>query len=266
MPRIRTVRRSFAGLAVATAAALAGSQPAAAHPVAPRTTAAVSVTSRGWPRGVDVASHQHLGGQAIDWAQVRASGISFAFIKADEGPRGGAGRYTNPWFRADWDGARRAGLLVGAYHYARPRTPVAATADADARAFVALVGPSLRTAGLPPVLDLEEPGGLGGRDIAAWAGQWLATVAALTGRTPAVYTARWYWNGFATGGAELARYPLWVARYADTPGTLPGGWATWSFWQHSSSGRVPGIPTAVDLNVSCGSALDLTNECRWGRR
>jgi lysozyme len=257
MPRSRTVRHTLAGLALITTLGATAWQPAGAHPVAATGRAPDA-------RGVDVSSYQHPGGQPIDWARVRAAGISFAFIKADEGPRG-SGRYVNPYFRADWDGARRAGVLVGAYHYARPRRPVAATADADARAFVSGVGPSLARAGLPPVLDLEEAGGLGPAEVRAWASQWLATVEALTGRTPVVYTARWFWDGFAGAAPVLGRYPLWVARYADAPGTLPAGWATWSFWQHAATGRVPGIPTPVDLNLSCGSATDLTGECRLGR-
>src|SRR5262245_42507618 len=68
------------------------------------------------PRGVDVASHQHPGGAPINWPVVKQAGISFAFVKADEGPHDGYGRYVNPYFRQDWDGAHTAGLQVGAYH------------------------------------------------------------------------------------------------------------------------------------------------------
>jgi lysozyme len=215
-----------------------------------------------WPRGIDVSSHQHPGGQAINWSSVRASGITFAFVKMDEGPHGGYGRYVNPFFRQDWDGARNAGVLVGAYHYARPRLPVTASADADARAFVAGVGPSIRTSGLPPVLDLEEPDGLGAIGIVVWARQWLATVEALTGRTPVMYSALWYWNSYVAGSPDLARHPLWLARYAESPGLLPGGWRSWSFWQFTAKGYVAGVPAPVDINLSCGRPTELVNECR----
>jgi len=48
-------------------------------------------------------------------------------------------------------------------------------------------------------------------------------------------------------------YPLWLARYAPAaPGPLPG-WRRWTFWQHSSSYRVPGIVGAVDHNYLCCS-------------
>jgi lysozyme len=214
-----------------------------------------------WPLGIDVSSHQHPDGRPIDWPAVRAAGISFAFIKVDEGP-GRRGRYTNPWFRADWDRARDAGVLVGPYHYARPRRPVVATADADARTFVETVGQSVRTAAIPPVLDLEEAGDLGPTEVTAWARQWLATTAALTDRTPIVYTSLWFWAGQLGHRSGLAGHPLWIARYGPFTGALPGGWTEWSFWQYTDRGRVPGIAAPVDLNVSCGSVTELVNECR----
>jgi GH25 family lysozyme M1 (1,4-beta-N-acetylmuramidase) len=255
MSASRSCRRALTALTL-VASVGAG---AIAHP--PPAQAAPRDTGR-WPKGVDVASHQHPDGRAIDWRAVRAAGISFAFVKVDEGATGtGAGRYANPWFRADWDGARAAGVVVGPYHYARPRRPVNATAEADARTFVAAVGPSIRAAGIPPVLDLEEPGGLGAGDVSAWAHRWLTTIRALTGRTPIIYTGLWYWNSYVAGTAQLADNPLWIARYAESPGLLPGGWRTWSFWQFTPRGRVPGIPADVDLSLSCGRPTELVNEC-----
>ena len=47
-----------------------------------------------------------------------------------------------------------------------------------------------------------------------------------------------------------ANHPLWIARYSSTPGTLPAGAPTWSFWQYSSTG-----PFAGDSNQWNG-ALD----------
>jgi GH25 family lysozyme M1 (1,4-beta-N-acetylmuramidase) len=268
MPASRSCRRALTAIsALATVSVLTLAPLGAAPPAA----AAPADLAR-FPKGVDVSSHQHPDGRPIDWKAVRASGITFAFIKADEGPRPsgeeragrGAGRYTNPWFRRDGDGARAAGVLVGAYHYARPRKPVAATAEADARAFVTLTGPARRGA-IPPVLDLEETGGLGARDITAWATRWMTTVEALTGRTPVLYTGLWFWNSYLDGTGELARHPLWIARYAESPGLLPGGWRAWSFWQFTARGRVPGIAVDVDINLSCGRPTDLANECRGTR-
>ena len=65
--------------------------------------------------GIDVASHQHPDGAAIDWQAVAASGQSFAFIKASEGTG-----YTNPYFSSDTAKAAAAGVTPGSYHYAKP--------------------------------------------------------------------------------------------------------------------------------------------------
>jgi lysozyme len=217
MSASRSCRRALTAVSLLVSVSAGAAQPAAARP----TGAALPK----WPKGIDVSSHQHPEGRAIDWPAVQAAGISFAFVKVDEGAHGGAGRYTNPWFRADWDGARAAGVLVG------------------------------------PVLDLEESGDLGREEIATWVRRWLNTVEALGGRAPVVYTGLWYWNAFLAGTAEFAGQPLWIARYAEAPGLLPGGWRTWSFWQFAANGRVPGVPADVDVNLSCGRPTELVNEC-----
>jgi lysozyme len=262
MPSQRSVRRAL----IAVSLVLVGlvvpalhAPPAAAHTV----TVSPSFIPPGpvatWPIGVDVASHQHPFDMGIDWWQVRAAGVSFAFVKADEGPVS-AGRYVNPWFHRDTSEARAAGLLTGAYHYARPRWPLS-SAESDARAFVRTVGPTLGGAALSPALDLEETGGLGPSALADWAGRWVRTVEALTGYRPMVYTGLFFWADQVASTPELSEYPLWFARYGDAPGLLPGGWWTWSFWQFTKQGRVPGIIGDVDLNLSCGRPTELVNEC-----
>src|SRR5262245_60226023 len=111
-------------------------------------------------RGVDVASHQHPGGAPIDWSAVAAWGMDYAYIKATEGPSDAADdTYINPYFGEDWRGAGAAGLLRGAYHFARPRLPLW-TATYDAQAFLLTTGPFTGVNDLPPVLDLEDSGGL----------------------------------------------------------------------------------------------------------
>src|SRR5699024_1928048 len=51
--------------------------------------------------GIDVSSHQ----REVDWPQVSADGVGFAYLKATEG----AG-FTDSHFRRNWDGARAAGI------------------------------------------------------------------------------------------------------------------------------------------------------------
>ena len=74
--------------------------------------------------GLDVSGWQHPNGATIDWAPVRASGRSFAFVKATEGLS-----YTNPYFGVDWAGLQANGMLRGAYHYGRPELDPAIAKD-----------------------------------------------------------------------------------------------------------------------------------------
>ena len=123
-PRARRVRRSLA--AVLTALVL----PAGTVVALPPTCASAATTVT----GIDVASWQHPGDDPIQWNRVRGAGHRFAIIKATEGVT-----YTNPWFAGDRRGAQQAGLVVGAYHFARPALPLS-TADDQARFFAKAIG------------------------------------------------------------------------------------------------------------------------------
>ena len=57
---------------------------------------------------------------------------------------------------------------------------------------------------------------------------------------------------------QFAAYPLWLAKYTSVrPTTVPGTWKGWKIWQHTSSGKVPGITGRVDLNHFNGSYSEL---------
>jgi GH25 family lysozyme M1 (1,4-beta-N-acetylmuramidase) len=216
--------------------------------------------------GIDVASHQHPNGAPINWGQVRAAGHSYAFVKATEGTT-----YTNPWFRQDFDAAGAAGLYRGAYHYARPGLPLS-TATAQARYMVSVTGTLGGGADLPLVLDLEETGGLGPTDLAAWARTFLGELERLTGRPPIIYVGYYFWRDAVGAPSDLAsRYRLWLPSYPADPNSttfrplVPAGWSTWTFWQYTSTGSVPGIVGNVDINRFCCDAGTLAGLAGSGR-
>jgi GH25 family lysozyme M1 (1,4-beta-N-acetylmuramidase) len=191
--------------------------------------------------GPDVSSYQHPNGAPIHWRKVAVAHHEFAIVKATEG-----NWYRNPWFRADYQGAHRAGLARGSYHFARPAYPLIATARAQARFFVSRLGSSVGTRRtLPPALDLEVTGGLGPGALVTWAQTFLLETRRLTGRTPMIYTYPYFWTGSLRDAVALARYPLWMASYS-------GGVAqvdpSATFWQYTSGARVRGISGAVDMS------------------
>jgi GH25 family lysozyme M1 (1,4-beta-N-acetylmuramidase) len=206
------------------------------------------------PEGPDVASYQHKNGAAIDWTRVAASGHEFTFIKATEGTT-----YTNPWFAGDWQDSAAAGLIHGAYHYARPYTDLN-TAHSQAQAFATTIGPQSVSGTLPPALDLEEAGGLTTAQLQSWVTTFLTDLQSLTGRTPMIYTYPYFWQHSMGNSSAYTGYPLWIANYGvSAPTTLT--WPRWTFWQYTSTGTVDGISTTggTDVDQFNGSSQQLSD-------
>ena len=228
-----------------------GSPDAAA---APGAQAAQSVSAAGgYLLGTDVSSYQHPGGLAIDWSAVAASGESFTVVKATESTD-----YVNPYMAVDVTSARAAGLVVGLYHFARPEVSATAQADYFARQVNGVAGTQL-----PPVLDLEQTGGLTSTALVGWASTFLTRLRQDTGRVPMIYSGPYFWSTAMAGTVALSRYPLWEAHYttAAQPQSI-NGWPAWSLWQYSngtyaSPAPVPGIHALVDRDRFGGTKAQL---------
>jgi GH25 family lysozyme M1 (1,4-beta-N-acetylmuramidase) len=199
--------------------------------------------------GIDVSYHQG----AIYWPGVAGSGRRFAYIRASAGTLTADTAYP-----ANRSGARAAGLAVGAYHYGNPDS---APNDAANEAAWFLQNATIASGDLVPVLDLEVANGLDPASMTAWAQTWLTQVTAATGVQPIIYTNRSFWSSSVADTDWFARngYRLWVASWttAAQP-TVPGadwGGTGWTLWQHSSTGAVPGVSGAVDLDRFNGPAL-----------
>ncbi|WP_225100782.1 lysozyme [Streptomyces sp. CoH27] len=236
----RTPFRRRAGVVTAATAALALAVPAAA--------AGPPALVSALPQGHDVSSHQ----QHVDWPSTRTKGARFVYVKATESTD-----YHNPHFDEQYDGARDAGLLRGAYHFALPDK----SSGAAQAAFFVRNGGAWREDGwtLPPALDIEynpysarlQCYGLSKAKMVRWIRSFSDTVKEETGRRPVIYTTTQWWE-LCTGNSRAfsSSHALWIARH-DTvgPGTLPGGWRYWTFWQYGTEGSLPG-----DQNLFNGPA------------
>ncbi|MDK8670087.1 glycoside hydrolase family 25 protein [Corynebacterium sp. MSK195] len=210
-------------------------------------TAVAQAVNFGAPKGVDVAAHQHPGGTPIDWSKVRSDGQSFAFVKATEG-----GDWVNPHYVEDIQAANAAGLKTGAYHYARPAGD-AKTQAANFAAQIALAPDQT----LPPALDIEVAEGKSAAQLEQWIEEFTSELKRLTGRTPMIYTYKYFWMGQMNNSQKFSDMPLWLAAYQDQAPEAVGGWKELSFWQRSGSGKVAGISTDVDMNLFNGSKQQL---------
>lgn len=210
------------------------------------------------PLGVDVSHYQG----SINWTAVYADGKTFAFVKATEGVT-----YNDPRFVANMTNGTHAGVLMGAYHFARPDNN---SAQAEARHFLQVARPYIGNGYLPPVLDLEDPNEntdlqqlFSSDELSQWVQTWLQIVEDSTGVTPIIYT-----NGRYTRylNSSLNRYPLWIAEpdgNLDPPDNL-GRWTTWLFKQYSWHGNVNGINGDVDLDVFNGTMAELDSLSQGG--
>jgi lysozyme len=190
-------------------------------------------------KGIDVSGWQ----PTISWKAIRRAGVEFGFIKATEGTG-----YVNPTYERHRVGARRHGIPVGAYHFARPDAGDGPRAEADHFLEVAEPGEG----DLLPVLDFEYPG-LGPRQLARWAKDWLKRVEKRIGQPPILYTYSSFWTSTVDNAKGFSRYPLWLANYGVDDGKVHpvrrvGDWASVAVHQYTSKGRIPGYEGRVDLN------------------
>jgi lysozyme len=181
--------------------------------------------------GIDVSAHQG----EIEWHEVAADDIQFAYIKATEG-----GDHVDATFAANWRGAGEAGIDRGAYHFFTLCRPGAEQAEH----FLAVAPPDARA--LAPAVDLELAGNCAARpDEAAVRLEldaFLQAVESEWGRTVILYVGN-DWEGRYPVREELDR-PLWHRRFPWRP-DVDG----WVIWQLHGRARVDGVDGGVDLNV-----------------
>jgi Lyzozyme M1 (1,4-beta-N-acetylmuramidase) len=195
--------------------------------------------------GIDVSKWQGT----IDWNAVKAAGTKFAFIKATEG-----GDHIDDRFRENWVNAARAGVPRGAYHFVfwcrsaeeqaewfRRNVP----ADPDA---------------LPPVLDVEWNGSsrncpkkVPREQAIQMMHVMLDAMQAHTGKRPIIYTDITF--HLEVLEREFQDYPFWIRSTAAEPHHRYNA-RRWTFWQFTTTGRVPGIRGDVDRNAFYGSEDD----------
>ncbi len=192
--------------------------------------------------GTDVSKYQG----DIDWRTKRRNGIAFTFIKATEG-----GDVFDDHFTRHWNGARRAGIPRGAYHFFYFCRP----AFEQARWFIRKVprDPSA----LPPVLDMEwnphsptcklrpKPAAVR-KEMSVF----LKQVERHYRKKPIIYTTVDFYRDNELH--KLKGYPYWLRSVAGDPYRKYNN-QSWLFWQYTGTGEVPGINGDADINVFNGN-------------
>ncbi|MFI5828706.1 GH25 family lysozyme [Streptomyces sp. NPDC051578] len=95
---------------------------------------------------------------------------------------------------------------------------------------------------LPGALDLQAGcHGLSQSAMVNWIRDFGNTYHARTSRFPVIETTISWWQQCTGNNASFGQdYPLWIDRWASTPGALPSGWSYYSFWEYADHGPYPG--------------------------
>ena len=185
-------------------------------------------------KGIDVSVHNG----DIDWGKVKAAGIDFAILRAGYGK---LAKQKDAKFVDNYNGAKAAGLPVGAYWYSYATTPDEAKQEAEVCVSI-LKGKQFE---FPIFFDQEEKTTL---DTGK------ANCSAMIRAFCDVLEANGYWVGLYTSRSCLSthieddiktRYALWAAEWSDKlryDGPV-------GIWQHSEKGKVDGIIGNVDLDI-----------------
>ena len=195
--------------------------------------------------GIDVSYFQY----DIDWSKVK-NDVDFAIIRVGYRGYGESGDLVLDYkFKENIKEAKAAGLEVGVYFYTQAITPAEAREEAD-YVYKYIKNYELE---LPVYFDIEsvdwDSGRLDNADL---------TVAERTklcrafcnrmisyGYESGVYANMNWLNNLIDGKLLGSKYPIWLANYTNQT-EYDKEYQTWQF---SSTGKISGISTNVDMNV-----------------
>jgi lysozyme len=197
--------------------------------------------------GIDVS---HWQGD-VDWRAVKRSGRHFGFAKATEGRS-----LVDEKFDQNWKNMKDAGIIRGAYHFAKPT----AAAKPQAHHFHKTV--NLEPGDLPLVLDLEDGEEIGPKKLEQWVRTFVDEVKSLSGNAPIIYSGG-FWKSHLNHMTDNLGCPLWLPQYGPKAEN-PMAWKKWTFWQYSdgtiNAARlrpVPGVGQSCDRNRFQGIVTQL---------
>jgi GH25 family lysozyme M1 (1,4-beta-N-acetylmuramidase) len=189
-------------------------------------------------------------GSLPNFNELKKNGVQFMFVKATQG------QTVDPELDFNWNGAKNAGMIVGAYDFYEPTKDAATQAQTFLKAL-----PPLRKGDLV-ALDLEEdPNKADSWSKVPQADRikgvltWLNIVEKQLNIVPIIYSSRdFIGDTFGKDAAALKDYPFWLAEYNVPRPTVRPPFANADWWQFTETGTFPGLAGHQnDLNVYLGS-------------
>ena len=194
-------------------------------------------------RGVDVSEHQ----LDIDWKQVAASGIDYAYIRVGWRGYTEGGLFEDAYFERNIQGALDAGLHVGVYMFSQAVTVQEAIEEAD---FV-LERISQYNVTLPVVFDWEKIEAAEARshgltmELRTDCARAFCETVKSAGYVPCVYFNR----NLGYYGYDLTRLTDYEFWFSLPESGFPNFYYACDMWQYSFTETVPGISEPTDMNL-----------------
>ena len=197
--------------------------------------------------GIDVSHHQGV----IDWDTV-AEHIDFAILRCGYGSD--ITSQDDRQWKANVEACTRLKIPFGVYIYSYATTEAEAISEAN-HVLRLLKGynPSM-----PVYLDLEDEkiaNNCTPAQILANATVFCNMIAE-AGYTPGIYANTNWWNNYLSS-SQYDKWDRWVARYNSTLDFN----RSYSMWQYTSKGSVPGITGDVDMNYWYGEKPGVGTPC-----
>lgn len=211
--------------------------------------------------GIDVSAWQG----SVNWEKVKADGVDFAFIRCGYTASKTEKHYEDSWAEKNVVNANKAGVSIGLYYFALPRTK--AQARSEARFMVNFAKRMESEYGirvsLPLVMDDEF---LSGSKLNSYYNKLIKTKGKTYARKVMTRNAMAFMNVVRDAGYQpmfyayrsivsqssarfqieeiVEDYPFWLAVYASSTGYS----GTIHFWQYTSQGSVSGVSGSTDRN------------------
>ncbi len=202
--------------------------------------------------GIDVSSYQGN----IDWAKVKAEGISFAILRCGSYSRSNRTHVIDSQFINNVKGARAQGIDVGVYLYSYAQNVTGSnSAESEAKnvlKFLQQAGLNSTNMSLPVYYDLEDSSqvNFGSAKLGQMAKKFCDTIAA-QGYNVGIYANQNWWRNYLTDPVfKTSNWSKWAARYPGSNKASDSGVTNTDIWQFSDCGNVNGIGGYVDMNVA----------------
>ena len=194
-------------------------------------------------RGVDVSEHQ----LDIDWKQVAASGVDYAYIRVGWRGYTEGGLFEDAYFERNIQGALDAGLHVGVYMFSQAVTVQEAIEEAD---FV-LERIGKYNVTLPVVFDWEKIEAAEARshgltmELRTDCARAFCETVKSAGYVPCVYFNR----NLGYYGYDLTRLTDYEFWFSLPESGFPNFYYACDMWQYSFTETAPGIAEPTDMNL-----------------